>query len=126
MKLSRVVWVVAVCLALAGVAAAADVSGKWVAQVPGRDGQTQETTFNFKVSGAALTGNMVSPRGETAISDGKVAGDDISFTVNLNFGGNDIKLLFNGKVAGNEIKFTRKREGGEGRVQEFTAKKAVT
>src|SRR5262249_35022852 len=29
----------------------ADVSGKWTAQVPGRDGQPQETTFTFKVEG---------------------------------------------------------------------------
>lgn len=116
----------ALCLAFAGVLAAADVAGKWTAQVPGRDGATQETTFNFKVSGSTLTGTMVNPRGETAISDGKVDGDNLSFSVSLSFGGNDIKLLFKGKVTGSEIKFTRQREGGEGRVQEFTAKRAAT
>jgi hypothetical protein len=114
------------CLAFAGVLAAADVAGKWTAQVPGRGGETQETTFNFKVSGSALTGTMVNPRGETAISDGKIDGDNLSFSVNLNFGGNDIKLLFKGKVSGAEIKFTRQREGGQGQAQEFTAKRAAT
>lgn len=122
MKLASVV----LCLAFAGVLAAADVSGKWVAQVPGRDGATQETTFNFKVSGSSLTGTMVNPRGESAISDGKIDGDKVSFKVNLNFGGNDVTLLFKGTVTGGEIKFTREREGGQGRAQEFTAKRATT
>lgn len=116
----------ALCLAFAGVLAAADVTGKWTGQVPGRGGETQDTTFNFKVSGSTLTGNMVNPRGETAISDGKVDGDNLSFSVSLSFGGNDIKLLFKGKVTGNEIKFTRQRDGGQGQVQEFTAKRAAT
>ncbi len=116
----------ALFLAFAGVLAAADVAGKWTAQVPGRGGDPQETTFNFKVSGMTLTGTMVNPRGETAISDGKVDGDSLSFSVNLNFNGNDIKLLFKGKVSGSEIKFTRQRDGGQGQVQEFTAKRAAT
>ena len=114
------------CLAFAGVLAAADVDGKWVAQVPGRGGETRETTFTFKADGAKLTGNMATQMGETPISDGKVEGDKLSFTVNVNFGGNEIKLLFKGTVAGGEIKFTRQREGGQGQPQEFTAKRAAT
>jgi hypothetical protein len=114
------------CLAFGGALAAADVAGKWVAQVPGRDGQTRETTFTFKVDGAKLTGTMATQMGETQISDGKIEGDNLSFSVQLSFGGNDIKLLFKGKVSGDEIKFTREREGGQGRAQEFTAKRAVT
>ena len=43
-------------LAATLVAHAADITGKWTAQVPGRDGQTRETTFNFKVDGEKLTG----------------------------------------------------------------------
>lgn len=113
-------------IALLGVfvftAAAADVTGKWVAQVPGREGQTQETTFNLKADGAALTGNTATARGEMPISDGKIAGDDISFTVTMNMGGNQMKMLYTGKVSGNEIKFTRQREGAD-QKQEFTAKK---
>ena len=30
---------------------AADVTGKWTAQVPGRGGQTREQTFNLKAEG---------------------------------------------------------------------------
>jgi hypothetical protein len=111
-------------LLLAAVAVfAADVNGKWVAQVPGRGGETREATFNLKADGNQLTGSVTTPRGEVQISDGKVDGDNISFTQEMEFNGNHVKLLFKGKVAGDEIKFTRQREGGE-RTQEFTAKRA--
>lgn len=111
-------------LLLAATLLAADVNGKWVAQVPGRDGQTREMTFNFKQAGDQLTGSVTTPRGSADISDGKVNGDEISFVQVLEFGGNQMKFLYKGKVSGDEIKFTRQREGGEGRTQEFTAKRA--
>jgi hypothetical protein len=100
-----------VFVTLLSAAWAADVTGKWVAQVPGRQG-TNETTFNFKVDGDQLTGTVSSQMGDQPISEGKVSGDDISFVVTLSFGGNEIKLLYKGKVSGDEIKFTRERQGG--------------
>jgi hypothetical protein len=111
-------------LLLAAVAAfAADVSGKWVAQVPGRGGEMREATFTFKADGSNLTGSVTTPRGDAPISDGKIDGDDISFNQVLEFNGNQVKLIYKGKVSGGEIKFTRQREGGE-RTVEFTAKRA--
>jgi len=104
-------------------ALAADVTGKWVGQVPGRGGQTAETTFNFKVSGSDLTGTMTGPQGELPLKEGKVTGDDIAFKVTLEFNGNSIGLQFNGKVNGNEIQMKRMREGAPN-AQEFTLKKA--
>ena len=102
---------------------AADITGKWLAQAPGRDGQTHEMTFNLKADGDTLTGTVSTPRGEMEISDGKISGDEISFTQTMNFGGNTVKLLYKGTISGDEIKFTRSREGGQ-RTQEFTAKRA--
>jgi len=102
---------------------AADVTGKWTAQVPGRDGQTREQVFNFKVDGEKLTGTIPSGQGqEVAIADGKVSGDTLSFTVTREMGGNSVKFTYTGTVAGNEIKF--KRAGGQGQAREFTAKRA--
>src|SRR5262249_37492385 len=126
--MKRKLFVFSACFVLmsAVLALAADVSGKWVAQVPGRGGQTRETTFNFKVDGGKLTGTVSGMQGDNPISDGKVSGDDISFTVALSFNGNDIKMNYKGKVAGDEIKFSRTVEGG-GQTrppQEFTAKRA--
>jgi len=116
---------VSACVAIGAIAAlawAADVSGKWVAQVQGQGGQTRETTFNFKVDGGKLTGTVSGMRGENPISGGTVTGDDISFTVALSFNCNDIKMNYKGKVSGDEIKFTRTVEGRP--PQEFTAKRA--
>ena len=112
-------------LVLAGTLAlqAADITGKWTAQVPGRDGQTRETTFDFKVDGEKLTGTTTTPGGDVPISDGTVKGDDVAFNVSMSFNGQDVKIIYKGKVAGDEIKFTRQREGGD-RVTEFAAKRS--
>ncbi|HEX4948980.1 MAG TPA: hypothetical protein VFZ34_20040 [Blastocatellia bacterium] len=107
------------------VAWAADVDGKWVAQIPGRQGNTQETTFNFKAEGGKLTGTMSGRQGDVQISDGKIEGTNISFNVVREFNGNTFKLVYKGVLSGDEIKFTRTMEGGQGggQAQEFTAKR---
>ena len=103
---------------------AADLNGKWVGQVPGRGGQTRETTFTFKAEGDKLTGTVSGMQGDNPISDGKISGDDVSFTVKLSVQGNEITFLYKGKVSGDEIKFIRTRQGGDQPGQEFTAKRA--
>jgi hypothetical protein len=123
MKISRFMRA-SLFLLLAAVAVfAADVSGKWVAQVPGRGGQTREVTFNLKADGGSLTGTVSGRQGDVQISDGKVDGDNISFTQVMEFNGNSMKLIYKGKISGDEIKFTREREGGEGQPASFTAKR---
>jgi hypothetical protein len=102
---------------------AADVSGKWTAQVQGRNGQTREVTFMLKQDGAKLTGTTSGRQGDTPIADGKVDGDTISFTVTRSFNGNQMKITYKGTVTANEIKFTQQREGGEPR--QFTAKRST-
>ena len=96
---------------------AADVTGKWSGQVPSR-GETVAATFTFKVEGEKLTGTMTGPQGEVALQDGKVSGNQISFSMS----GGNAKVMFQGTVEGNEIKMTRTREGGQAR--EFMLKKA--
>jgi autotransporter translocation and assembly factor TamB len=108
---------------LGTVAWAADVTGTWKAQVPARDGSTREMTINLKQDGSSLTGTIGGPQGDTPIANGKVSGDDISFTVVRSMGGNEVKINYNGKISGNEIKFVQTREGSE-RKTEFTAKKS--
>lgn len=128
-KLSVVhrVVLLSVCSLLAGAmlacAAKGGVNGKWIAQVPAREGQTRESTFNFKADGNKLTGTVSGRQGDNPISDGEINGDEISFTVTADFRGNEVKLLYKGKLAGNEIHFTRTREGGDQPAQEFTAKR---
>jgi hypothetical protein len=56
-------------------------------------------------------------QGERPISEGKVTGDTISFSVESQRG----KQTYTGTISGGEIKF--KRSGGQGQPREFTAKK---
>jgi hypothetical protein len=113
----------AALLLAAGLAQAADATGKWTAQVPGRDGQTRETTFNLKAEGEKLTGTMSGRNGDMPIADGKIKGDEVSFNMTFNFQGNPMKVEYTGKVVGDEIKFKRHREG-QTEPTEFTAKRA--
>ena len=124
MKYRVVILAAIVVFAAVAAALAQGVDGKWVAQVPGRGGQTRETTFTFKAEGAKLTGTVSGQQGEAPISDGKITGDEISFTQTLEVQGNSIKLLYTGKVTGDEMKMTRKRDGSDQPATEFTAKRA--
>ena len=107
---------------------AADVTGKWTAEVPGRGGNMQTNTIVLKQEGTKVTGTLDGGRGGAVeITNGKVEGDTVSFTVVRNFNGNEIKQNFKGAISGGEIKFTRTMEGGRGGpAVEFTAKKSAT
>lgn len=110
-------------LSISFMALAADVSGTWKADVPGRNGNTQTMTLVLKSEGSTVTGTTTGGRGgENPIEEGKLDGDNISFTQTLNFNGNSIKQMYTGKVSGDTIEFTRQVEGRGGPVT-FTAKK---
>ena len=102
---------------------AAEVTGKYTAEVAGRGGNVMTQTFNLKAEGDTLTGTVVTPRGEVPITDGKVSGDTLSFTTVMKFQDREMKMNYTGTVSGDSIKFSRQREGGD-QKQEFTAKKA--
>ncbi len=105
------------------VASAADATGKWTAEVPGRNGN-QTMTFNLKAEGAAVTGSVTTARGDAPISDGKVDGDTITFVQMIpgRDGGAGIKITYTGKVSADSIEFSR--DAGRGAPTTFTAKKA--
>ena len=106
---------------------AADPTGKWAASMPGRDGNTMTMTFNLKADGAKLTGSVGGMRGDTDISDGKVDGDTVAFSVVREFNGNSFKQNYKGTIEGDTIHFTVVREGGGGNgpggERKFDAKK---
>jgi hypothetical protein len=100
---------------------AADLNGKWTATVESPRG-TQTITFDFHVDGAKLTGTITTPRGDTAISDGKIDGDSISFAQVMSRDGNEFRIAYTGKADGDTIKFTRQfGAAGDRPAQEFTA-----
>ena len=104
-------------------ATAADLTGTWKAALETPNGPL-ETTFQFKVDDGKLTGTAANQfSGELPISDGKVEGDNLSFSVKASFNGNDFKLNYKGKMAGDEIKFTVEVAGMD-RTFEMTAKRS--
>jgi hypothetical protein len=106
-------------IGMATVALAADPSGKWVGSVEGPNGPL-ELTYQFKAEGEGLTGSVSSAMGTQEISNGKVAGDVLTFEVALEGGKitNEAKL----NAAGDEIAI--KATGDWGTV-EFVVKKAT-
>jgi hypothetical protein len=118
-------------------ASAADITGKWIAQVPGMMGRKTERVFTFQVAGEKLTGTVTDLQVSQAtfeekgkapmtgtlktqngdpmqITDGKITGDSIAFaTVSQGFMG-EMKTEYKGKIAGDEIKFTAEQGGGMG------------
>jgi len=115
----RKVFLVVVLITLGSVTAlAADFNGKWTADVTTPRG-TQTLTFDFQIDGVTLTGKVSSPRGDSDITEGKIDGDNISFTQVVNFNGNEMKIVYTGKADADGIKFTR--TAGDRPAVEFTA-----
>ena len=89
-------------LLLAGFALAADIDGKWAGEIVG---QNMQIEFTFKAEGTTLTGVHIVNGQETPIKDGKIDGNNISFTVTLDLGG-ESKIQHKGTLSGDQIKMT--------------------
>lgn len=114
-------------LLCAGIVCGPDVSGIWMGQIPGRNGEPQDIAFKFTQSGEKLQGKLYGDYQSTPITEGKVAGDEVSFVVIApEQAGNQInqaRLRFSGSIKGEEIELTRQREratnAGNGGVVQF-------
>jgi hypothetical protein len=116
------IWMVAFLAMGATVAFAADIDGKWVAEVQGPGGGgTMQLTYTFKADGETLTGSMSTPMGEIEISDGKVTGNEVSFAIVFEGRGQQMRMDYKGTVEGDELKLASDTPMG---AQEFTAKRA--
>ena len=109
-------------LAISEVRAADKISGtwSWVQQrrggaEPAADAPVRKTTLKLKADGEKLTGTLAAPAGgrggggggaapaPVEISDGKVKGDEISFSVKREVNGNAFVMKYSGKVDGDKI-----------------------
>lgn len=131
----KLLFVVTILLVVAFGAMAADVSGKWTYEQPGRGGGNPVTvTITLKDSGGTLTGTVSQPGRdgnamETPISDGKVDGNNVSFKVVRSMGGNEFTIPYTGVVNGDtmDLSVTRPgRNGGDPTTAKFTAKRSTT
>jgi hypothetical protein len=114
--------ILVLALAAAAFLFAADPTGTWTGDQPGPNGNTYAITFKLKADGGKLTGTMGGDQFEQPIQHGEIHGDDISFTVHLDFG-DGIDLKYTGKVAADKIDFKVQRSGNDA-AQPFVAKKA--
>jgi hypothetical protein len=115
----RVVAAVIAALAVAATAYAADVTGKWVGNIDTPNGPL-ELTYDFKASGETLTGTVSSPMGTVELTNGKIAGDTLTYEVQIESG----KITHTAKVnaEGTEIAVTATGDWG---TAEYVVKKVV-
>ena len=112
-------------------AQAADASGTWTWTRAGRNGgEAQKMTLTLKADGEKLTGTLTSPGRQggdpvkTEISDGKVKGDEVSFTVTREFNGNKMTTKYNGKVTADSIKGkTEMERNGQAQSRDWEARR---
>jgi hypothetical protein len=95
----------------ASAAPAADISGIWTGQQPGRNGQIDDVAFRFKMDGQTLTGKFLGDEFDVPIANAAVTGDQIRFTVVTTnyYSGGKTEWLYTGVVKGGEMELTRER-----------------
>jgi hypothetical protein len=80
------------------------VAGKWNAAIILPDGNRIEGILSLKQDGEKLTGAVTRNDTENPILDGKIAGDEISFTTKRQRDGRTVTSKYKGKVTGDTIK----------------------
>jgi hypothetical protein len=98
-------WLLALAAVCALTVSAADISGTWKGTAEGPMGKI-ERTFVFKVDGNKVTGETTSDvMGKSAIENGTIDGDTVTFDITVNAQGSDIKVHYTGKISTDDIKF---------------------
>ena len=120
MKARRILSLVGTFVLAATTLLAASIDGKWTAEAPGRDGSTMKQTYNFKSDGDKLTGTVSGRMGDAEISDGKIDGDNVSFSVKREMNGNSFIMAYTGIVSGDNLKLKMSTPRGD---REITAKR---
>jgi alpha-galactosidase len=82
----------------------ADLTGKWVYELETPGGERREMSFGFIAKGGKLEGFLGTAFGEEAISDGKVTGDEVSFTVKMEFGDQARVMEYRGKLVDGQLR----------------------
>jgi opacity protein-like surface antigen len=122
---TRFLGFLALLVATALPASAADLVGKWTAEFDSPIG-VQKYVYEFKKSGDALAGQASYDhsmgKGTVDLSDVKVDGDKVAFVERLSVNGMDLTVTYSGTLSGDELKLTR--NVGEFGSEELTAKRA--
>ncbi|MGD0099564.1 MAG: hypothetical protein ABSC60_04370 [Acidobacteriota bacterium] len=113
----------ALFLIFAGLSFGADIDGKWTGSIAGPDGgQGFPVSYTFKADGNTLTGTSLGPdNGQIPIKNGKIDGNNISFSISFDMGGQEMKMDFKGVLSGDQIKMSFDMMGTP---SEFVVKRA--
>ena len=112
----------ALVVMVSGLAFGADVDGKWTGSIAGPDGNGMAVSYTFKADGNTLTGTTTGPDNSTIpLKNGKIDGNNISFSISIDMGGQEMKMDFKGVVSGDQIKISFDMMGTP---SEFVVKKA--
>ncbi len=94
-------------LLIASFALAADIDGKWTGQVAGMGGDPMTINYTLKANGTALTGTTTGMDGkDVQIKNGKIEGNNVSYSVSFDMGGQEMKMDFKGVLSGDQLKLT--------------------
>jgi len=86
--------------------ATAQVSGNWTGNMATPNGDVA-IGYTFMEDGETLTGTSTGPDGTPIeISDGKIDGNNVSFSITVDFGGMPFTMLYSGVVMDDTIEFT--------------------
>jgi hypothetical protein len=103
-----------------------DLTGTWKSSFTNQNDQVRETVFKLKAEGEKLTGTISGRNNDTAIEEGKIKGEEISFQVTREFNGNKMVIKYTGKVSGDTIKGKSEVErDGQIRSRDWVAKREV-
>jgi hypothetical protein len=109
-------------MALTGwLAAAADIDGRWMAQVEGRKGGKVTETLTLKANGNKLAGSIQRRAAPRDISDGTINGNTVSFKVTREVEGKTVTQQYKGTVSGGVLKL--QVTGSRGGSREIVFKK---
>lgn len=90
--------------------AAADLSGIWVGQIPARFGEVQDVAFRFVQNGSGFEGKMYGDNDSLPVAEGKVEGEQISFSTSTEMNGGVSRFVYTGTIKGEEMQLTRQRD----------------
>jgi hypothetical protein len=104
--------------------AAKNLTGDWKYTINTPNGQTFEPTLKLKQDGDKLTGTLVMGTRELAISDAKIDGEKVTFTVERERNGNKMTSKYDAKLDNGNLKGKiTSNFGGNDRTYDFEAKK---
>ena len=88
---------------------AGDLSGIWNGQLEDKNGDSQDFSFRFAQTGDMLSGKMYGDNESTPITDGKIIGNQVTFTVTNELNGQISKFVYTGTMNGDVIEVSRER-----------------